>query len=138
MTRTARASFPRAVIRDRSESKSGFDKSVRKNGAGAHSWGSLADDKLLDFAAMDEQEFEYEEEVDSSSNSSHSEPLEEKKPGLQRTNSVVTNDELETARNFRKNVLKTANLDLSAIARTSYAVAASPKNAVAITSDAQI
>ncbi|KAF5379445.1 hypothetical protein D9615_006565 [Tricholomella constricta] len=143
MTRTARASFPRAIIKDRSESKSGLDKSVRKNGAGAHSWGSLADEKDLEFAAMDDEELELGEELveslSSSDNlSSHSESLEEKKPGLQRTNSAPTHDELETAKKFRKNALKTANLDLSAIARTSYAVAASPKSAVAITSDAQV
>lgn len=41
MTRTARAIYPRAIRKDRSESKSGYDKSIKKQGAGAHSWGSL-------------------------------------------------------------------------------------------------
>jgi len=44
MTRTERSTHPRAIIRDRSESKSGLDKRVQKNGGGAHSWGALADD----------------------------------------------------------------------------------------------
>ncbi|RDB17259.1 hypothetical protein Hypma_001706 [Hypsizygus marmoreus] len=137
MTRTARSSFPRAIIKDRSESKSGLDKSVRKNGAGAHSWGSLADERELELAAMDDEGLELEEEEPSSDTlSSHSEPLEEKKPGLQRTNSALTQDELENAKKFRKNALKTRDLDLSAIARTSSAVSTSPKSATVIASDA--
>ncbi|KAG6842049.1 hypothetical protein C0991_003575 [Blastosporella zonata] len=128
MTRTARSSFPRAINRDRSESKSGLDKSIRKNGAGAHSWGSLADERELELAAMDDEEVEVED-LSSDNLSTSSEPLEEKKPALQRSNSALTNDELETAKKFRKNVLKTNNLDLSEIARTSSAVATSPKSA---------
>ncbi|KAG5653784.1 hypothetical protein H0H81_010454 [Sphagnurus paluster] len=136
MTRTARASFPRAIVRDRSESKSGLDKSIRKNGAGAHSWGSLADEKDLEYAAMDDEELEFEQELSESDNlSTSSEPLEEKKIELQRPNSTLTSDELETARKFRKNALKTTDLDLSAIARTSSAVSTSPintKSAIAV------
>lgn len=56
MTRTARSSFPRAILKDRSESKTGLDKSLRKNGAGMHNWGSLADEEVLEFAAMDDEE----------------------------------------------------------------------------------
>ncbi|KAG6910965.1 hypothetical protein DXG01_006019 [Tephrocybe rancida] len=148
MTRTARSSFPRAINRDRSESKSGLDKSIRKNGAGAHSWGSLADERELEFqATMDDEEVEAADLSDNLSTAS--EPLEDKKPGLQRSNSALTNDELETAKKFRKNALKTnsayspsfswnsmverlVDLDLSAIARTSSAVATSPKSAVSL------
>jgi hypothetical protein len=58
MTRTARSSFPRAILKDRSESRTGLDKSLRKNGAGMHNWGSLADEGHLEFAAMDDEEQE--------------------------------------------------------------------------------
>ncbi|KAG6817866.1 hypothetical protein H0H87_001698 [Tephrocybe sp. NHM501043] len=112
MTRTARSAFPRAINRDRSESKSGLDKSIRKNGAGPHSWGSLADERELEFAAMDDEEGEVVEDLSSSDNlSTSSEPLEEKKPSLQRSNSALTSDELETAKKFRKNALKTNSMD---------------------------
>lgn len=45
MTRTERATFPRALIRDRSESKSGLDKSLRKGGSGLYNWGSIHDEE---------------------------------------------------------------------------------------------
>jgi hypothetical protein len=61
MTRTARSSFPRAVRKDRSESKSGLDKSLRKNGAGMHNWGSIADEKTLEFAALDDGGLEFDD-----------------------------------------------------------------------------
>ncbi|KAG6899721.1 hypothetical protein C0993_007528 [Termitomyces sp. T159_Od127] len=130
MTRTARSSFPRAINRDRSESKSGLDKSIRKNGAGAHSWGSIADEREHELAAMDDEEYDMEQESMSDNLSSSSESLEEKKPVFQRSNSAMTNDELENAKQFRKIALKTNNLDLSAIARTSSAVSTSPKSTI--------
>jgi hypothetical protein len=63
MTRTARAAFPRAIFKDRSESKSGHrdDKHVRKDGAGAHSWGSIADEKALEDAALNDEQLEFYE-----------------------------------------------------------------------------
>ncbi|KAG5351148.1 hypothetical protein C0989_007738 [Termitomyces sp. Mn162] len=130
MTRTARSSFPRAINRDRSESKSGLDKSIRKNGAGAHSWGSIADEREHELAAMDDEEYDMEQESLSDNLSSSSESLEEKKPAFERSNSTLTSDDLENAKQFRKNALKTNNLDLSAIARTSSAVSTSPKSTV--------
>ena len=68
MTRTARSSFPRAIVKDRSESKSGLDKSLRKNGAGMHNWGSLADEEVLEFAAIydEEQELADDESISGS------------------------------------------------------------------------
>ncbi|KAG5735181.1 hypothetical protein E4T56_gene1309 [Termitomyces sp. T112] len=130
MTRTARSSFPRAINRDRSESKSGLGKSIRKNGAGAHSWGSIADEREHELAAMDDEEYDMEQESLSDNLSSSSESLEEKKPAFERSNSTLTSDDLENAKQFRKNALKTNNLDLSAIARTSSAVSTSPKSTV--------
>ncbi|KAJ9103934.1 hypothetical protein QFC21_002397 [Naganishia friedmannii] len=41
MTRTERNIYPAALAKDRSVSKSGLDKSLRKNGAGPHNWGSF-------------------------------------------------------------------------------------------------
>ena len=55
MTRTERAVSPRAIIRDRSESKSGLDKSLRKGGAGTHNWGSIDDERELEYAALDDE-----------------------------------------------------------------------------------
>lgn len=43
MTRTARATYPRAALKDRSQSRSGLDKSLKKNGAGKGNWGTLGD-----------------------------------------------------------------------------------------------
>jgi hypothetical protein len=61
MTRTARATYPRAVIKDRSESRSGLDSSMRKSGAGHHNWGSIADEFHLESAAMEDEGLEVEE-----------------------------------------------------------------------------
>jgi hypothetical protein len=55
MTRTARAAYPRAVLRDRSESRSGLDSSIRKDGAGQHNWGSIADERQLEFEAIEDE-----------------------------------------------------------------------------------
>lgn len=58
MTRTERSIFPKAVNRDRSESKSGMDKSLRKHGAGTHNWGSLTDQVDLEYDAYDDDELD--------------------------------------------------------------------------------
>lgn len=55
MTRTERAAHPRAVQKDRSESRSGLDTSMRKSGAGQHNWGSLADEQRLENDAIDDE-----------------------------------------------------------------------------------
>jgi hypothetical protein len=68
MTRTARAAYPRAVIRDRSESRSGLDTTIRKDGAGQHNWGSIADEGQLEFDAMQDELREAEMEEDENSN----------------------------------------------------------------------
>ena len=62
MTRTARADHPRAVLRDRSESRSGLDPSMRKDGAGQHNWGSIADERQLEFKAIEDEMHEDEDE----------------------------------------------------------------------------
>lgn len=59
MTRTERAAFPRAVVKDRSESKSGLDKSIRKGGAGQHNWGRLSDERDLEDAGLADEEMDF-------------------------------------------------------------------------------
>ena len=60
MTRTERASYPRALMKDRSESRSGLDPNVRKAGGGQHNWGKIQDEYQIE--TMAEQEVRREEE----------------------------------------------------------------------------
>jgi len=69
MTRTERASYPRALNRDRSESRNGLDSSLRKRGAGNYNWGSLADEHRLESTAQDDEESELVEEEEGKSGS---------------------------------------------------------------------
>lgn len=62
MTRTERATSPRAIIKDRSESKSGIDKRTPKNGGGPHNWGRLEDEHDLEEAALYDEERDFDEE----------------------------------------------------------------------------
>jgi hypothetical protein len=173
MTRTARAAYPRAVIKDRSESRTGLDPSIRKSGAGHHNWGSLADELSLEKAADQDEDEEMGEEtpvsaslVNSNTGSStrckhafhslfsalvYSFILAAASPQTQTENTnVLTEEELEKARNFRKNAFKggctsfflsnhnhnsdfNPDIDLTAIARTSSAVlTASPVSPLAV------
>jgi len=61
MTRTARAAYPRALVKDAHESRSGLDNGMRKQGAGHHNWGSLADEHDLETQALDDENVEEEE-----------------------------------------------------------------------------
>jgi len=126
MTRTSRAAFPRAVNKDRSESRSGLDKSIRKSGAGYHNWGSLADEEYLEYAALDDEQRELEEERQSSPEEVLQGSPKPAKPESTTGLSSISDDELESAKEFRKKALKDHGLDLSAIARTSSAVSTSP------------
>lgn len=115
MTRTARATFPRALIRDRSESKSGLDKSFRKGGGGQHNWGSIADEGYLEAAALQDEQQDSSTESDSRDSRvfimdlgyvyPHSRLAVDKYPSERRSNSF-TEEEKRSARNFRKTVLK--------------------------------
>ena len=161
MTRTARAAYPRAVIKDRSESRTGLDPSIRKSGAGHHNWGSLADELRLEEEAINDEEMEIGIPVspsfDSNSSTRCKHPFHSLFSALvysfilaavspQRTDNakVLTEEEVERARNFRKNAFKGGgtsfllsrpsyltisiilnlipDIDLTAIARTSSAV----------------
>ena len=55
MTRTERSLSPRAIIKDRSESKSGMDKALRKGGAGGHNWGNINEEMSLEADALDDE-----------------------------------------------------------------------------------
>ncbi|TFK75552.1 hypothetical protein BDN72DRAFT_954740 [Pluteus cervinus] len=115
MTRTSRATFPRAVLKDRSESRTGLDKSVRKNGAGGHNWGSVRDEHELEDAALEDEGLELEEA--STQNSDANADATE----------TMTFEEYEKARTYRKKALKSGDvIDLGAIARSSAAVSTSP------------
>ncbi|KJA23914.1 hypothetical protein HYPSUDRAFT_39429 [Hypholoma sublateritium FD-334 SS-4] len=117
MTRTARAAYPRAVIKDRSESRTGTYDMARKSGAGQHNWGSLADERQLESAALDDARLdeaageEPAPAVDlASSTSSVQSASPPAKPAMARSaSSGMTPAELEQARLFRKTALKGAN-----------------------------
>ncbi|CAK5265517.1 unnamed protein product [Mycena citricolor] len=127
MTRTARSLSLRSVLKDRSESKNGMGNTMRKNGGGAHNWGSLENERDLEYAGMDDGHAELEgvqveDDSDSLSTGSSSDDLvsSKKAPGspvLERSDAEVA-----MARKFRMNALKGENVDLAAIARTSAAI----------------
>jgi hypothetical protein len=120
MTRTARAAYPRAVIKDRSESRNGLETSIRKSGAGHHNWGSLADELRLEEAAIGDEELESDIPVPASSVDSDSSTRCKHCSSHSRFSALVysfifllaisplrqTEEEVEMARNFRKNAFK--------------------------------
>jgi hypothetical protein len=120
MTRTERAVSPRAIIRDRSESKSGLDKSLRKGGAGPHNWGSIDNERELEDAAYDDEQRDAEQVTVKAGS-----PADDKKPELARSTSM-SDEEVKNAKQFRTNAFKGESVDLAAIARTSAAVSTSP------------
>ncbi|KDQ18312.1 hypothetical protein BOTBODRAFT_28727 [Botryobasidium botryosum FD-172 SS1] len=116
MTRTLRSTSPRALKKDRSESKSGMDKSVRKNGAGAHSWGSLDDEAELERAALADEDLDQVQEV------AHSPVRSESSDAV--PHSPISEEDKELAKSARQGVFKKgSNVDLNTIARSSSAAA---------------
>ena len=63
MTRTARASYPNAINKDRSEAKNGMDKHIPKRGGGSYNWGSLEDELDLETAAFEDEQAELDAEA---------------------------------------------------------------------------
>ncbi|KAJ7285003.1 hypothetical protein C8J57DRAFT_706796 [Mycena rebaudengoi] len=121
MTRTARSTSFRSITKDRSESKTGLDNSIRKNW-----WRSLS--------GYNDGQQELDEE-DDDSHSGHSEPIGYKKVGspvLERSE-----EEIALAKKMRTNAFKNGDVDLATIARTSTAVSGSPPRAT-VTSDASV
>ncbi|KAL0071306.1 hypothetical protein AAF712_001872 [Marasmius tenuissimus] len=99
MTRTERSAFPRAVNRDRSLSKSGLERSLRKDGGGAHNWGRLEDELDHEYDALDDDIREDEEASSSSSDAAD-------KPVIVSPSSSMTEQEVEAAKQFRKHAFK--------------------------------
>ncbi|KAF4613257.1 hypothetical protein D9613_010969 [Agrocybe pediades] len=135
MTRTSRATYPRALVKDAHESRSGLDNGLRKQGAGHHNWGSLADERDLETQALDDENVEEEEDTttgaaaSASANAERSRSLSpsQGKPELPRSTSGMTEEEIEKARQLRKNAFKkSGDIDLGSIARSSVAVSTSP------------
>lgn len=156
MTRTERATFPRALIRDRSESKSGLDKSFRKGGGGNHNWGSIADEGYLEAAALDDEEQSLATEQESRGSCALSSSLIIPSLTFPKSTSLLPR-EATTPPPKTRSVLQPAlgrplsrakvhschrsiscllmtipDIDLSAIARTSGAVSTSPTARVAV------
>jgi len=135
MTRTARASYPRAIAKDRSLSRTGLDRSIHKHGAGQHNWGSILDHtKRYDFdeeendIPEDSDEFQWTDDTSSSVDTADSTDVS---PGGTRNRAAsinVTEDDRTRALQFRKGSFSRNDIDLAAIARTSAAVSSSPPN----------
>ncbi|KAJ3814896.1 hypothetical protein EV368DRAFT_16647, partial [Lentinula lateritia] len=121
MTRTAKAAFPRAIIKDRSQSRSGFSKKMKKGGAGSHNWGKLGE-------IENENELEYDSEGDSAQMTRSSVNDEIPTP-RKRSTSSPNESEIEAAKQLRKNALNDG-VDLATIARTSVAVSSPPKGTI--------
>ncbi|KAJ3722542.1 hypothetical protein EV361DRAFT_893868 [Lentinula raphanica] len=122
MTRTARATYPRAALKDRSQSRSGMDKSLKKDGAGRANWGKLGEVEYDDAEYDEDFQEEVTQNLDASEAGSESSMTSEPK------HSLSSEEEIEAARAFRKQALS-GTVDLSSIARTSVAVSSSPPKA---------
>ncbi|CAE6448332.1 unnamed protein product [Rhizoctonia solani] len=122
MTRTERATYPRAVNKDRSEARNGMDRSLKKGGA-AGGWGTIDDEIAVgqDDYERDEGRDEVRDDLTNSSTSG-------KSPEIPRRSSItMTDEERRGAKDFRAHALKDGETDLAAIARTSSAASTSPR-----------
>lgn len=128
MTRTERASSPRALLKDRSLARNGMDKSLKKGGA-AGGWGTLSDE-----IATGHDEYDYDEardELGDNMTMSSGASDARKSPEMPRRASItLTEEERQNARDLRAHAFKNGEVDLASIARTSSAVAHSPQQPV--------
>ncbi|KAI0752589.1 hypothetical protein C8Q80DRAFT_1117971 [Daedaleopsis nitida] len=134
MTRTARATYPNALNKDRSEAKNGMDKHIPKKGAGPHNWGRLEDELALENAALDDEEAEFE---DATGVSINAQAGHERPPVPERRASSLSTEEVQQGIEFRKKALKSPETDLGSIARTAPALSSSPTEPVTVVTDAQ-
>ncbi|KZO94597.1 hypothetical protein CALVIDRAFT_194600 [Calocera viscosa TUFC12733] len=123
MTRTQRSTDPHALIKDRSEARNGLDKSIKKQGGGPHSWGSLKDEAQIELDAAEDEGFE--EEV------GDEDAVRKQDPFVPTPVSPVelTQEEQKAkveAINIRTGMKNGGPLDLNAIAQSSHAVSGSP------------
>lgn len=79
MTRTERATSPRALLKDRSEARNGYDNSLRKGGAGAHNWGSLDDEGRFEREGQEDEVDDFEQ-AEAEGESGTSKPLSFRQP----------------------------------------------------------
>ncbi|KIK67852.1 hypothetical protein GYMLUDRAFT_36638 [Collybiopsis luxurians FD-317 M1] len=101
MTRTSRAAFPRAILKDR-QSRSGLSNDMKKGGAGTHNWGKLGEIEI------DQNDFEYDSEgglAEMSNRSTASDGAEQIPAPRQRSTSVPNEKEIQAAKQLRKNAL---------------------------------
>ncbi len=116
MTRTERATSPHAIIKDRSQSRTGIDRHTPKGGAGPHNWGSLLQERDLEEGALYDEEREFEASAGGELSFRQSTIVPNRKlvanetevPTREhRSSSVsVTEEDRERALQFRKNALK--------------------------------
>ncbi|TFY73660.1 hypothetical protein EWM64_g10353 [Hericium alpestre] len=133
MTRTNRSTSPRAIIKDRSEPRTGLDSSMRKGGAGAHNWGSINEELRFEKEALGDEAQELEEEEAGAGTSVSPAAREKAEKAARKRSPSVSEEEREQALNVRKNALKSGKeIDLGTIARTSRAVSSSPPKNVPI------
>lgn len=87
---------------NRTESKSGFDKSLRKQGAGGHNWGSLRDELDLEREALEDNgQVEDADELNVDANADIR-PSVDGATDIDKTNVAMTEDDVQKAREFRE------------------------------------
>jgi len=140
MTRTERSVYPNALIKDRSVARNGRETTLKKSGDGAHNWGNPLHDYQHDPEVADREDLKVDAEaaglanVDSAgiptatlrrASADDAEPKAVDIKGAERKMSM-TDEEREKAREFRHRALKTDQVNLADIARTSGALSHSP------------
>ncbi|KAF5392980.1 hypothetical protein D9757_001355 [Collybiopsis confluens] len=133
MTRTSRAAFPRAILKDR-QSRSGLSNEMKKGGAGTHNWGKLGE--------METDQGDVEPEYDSEGETAAMNEMKKNAASLmiaeaseqlaatgKRSTSVPNAKETEEAMQLRKHALN-GQVDLAAIARSSVVLSSSPPKSV--------
>ncbi|KZV67710.1 hypothetical protein PENSPDRAFT_46398 [Peniophora sp. CONT] len=128
MTRTERASSPKAQQHDRSENKGGIDSSIRKGGAGAHNWGSIDDEARYEQEGLEDERLDIQAAAAEGDEISPNVAAGIEDQGTA-SRSVYTRTvdegERQKALDTRQSALK-KDVDLGEIARTSAAVSGSP------------
>ncbi|EKM57322.1 uncharacterized protein PHACADRAFT_255021 [Phanerochaete carnosa HHB-10118-sp] len=115
MTRTERSTSLRAIMKDRSQPRNAMGQELKKDGAGPHNWGALRYEQELEEDAQFDGEREYDGEEAPV-------PREEGTTSARRPSVTLTEEEKRRAAEIRKNALRSPDVDLAAIARSSHAV----------------
>ena len=127
MTRTERAAFPRALVKDRSASvpfipqfipltsdrhisKNGLDNSLRKSGGGAHNWGSTLDQEDGDYA--DDVQYDAEASTNITVGDALPERTKDRRESVS-TSSEQNDEDKEKAIAFRAKALKDGSRESS-------------------------